>query len=160
MSVASAGAALETSGLCKSFGALAVAQDIDFRLERGVRHALIGPNGAGKTSFVNLVTGVLEPTAGMIRIDDVDVTRLPQAARVKRGLVRTFQISALFRRLCALENVALAVAERDGIGGQLWRPAGGGRPLIGGAPRFLRWARLCRNPVRPARDIGFRPPTP
>ena len=106
-------AGLETQGLCKSFGALAVASAIDFRLERGARHALIGPNGAGKTSFVNLVTGALRPGAGRILLGGEDVTSLPQAARVKRGLVRTFQINALFRRLSVLENVTLAIAERD-----------------------------------------------
>jgi branched-chain amino acid transport system ATP-binding protein len=155
MSVANAGAALETSGLCKSFGALAVAQDIDFRLERGVRHALIGPNGAGKTSFVNLVTGVLEPTAGVIRVYGVDVSRLPQAARVKRGLVRTFQISALFRRLCALENVALAVAEREGIGGQLWRPAGRHRRIIEEAHALLDRLGLADDALRPVETLAY-----
>ena len=85
--------ALETRGLAKSFGALTVANDIDFRLERGARHALIGPNGAGKTSFVNLVTGALTPSAGHILLDGADITALPQAERVKRGLVRTFQIT-------------------------------------------------------------------
>src|SRR6202043_3086401 len=102
--------ALETRGLHKSFGALTVANHVDFRLERGARHALIGPNGAGKTTFVELVTGGLPPSAGQILIDGADVTELPQAARVKRGLARTFQISALFRRLTALENLTLAIA--------------------------------------------------
>jgi len=106
--------ALETRALCKSFGALQVADAIDFRLERGARHALIGPNGAGKTSFVNLVTGALSASAGRILLDGADVTGLAQAARVKRGLARTFQINALFRRLSALENVTLAIAEREG----------------------------------------------
>src|SRR5262249_26516190 len=96
--------ALETRGLCKSFGALVVANTIDFRLEHGVRHALIGPNGAGKTNFVALVTGALRPNAGQILLDGAEITAMPQAARVKRGLVRTFQITALFRRLSVLEN--------------------------------------------------------
>jgi ABC-type branched-subunit amino acid transport system ATPase component len=107
--------ALETRGLHKSFGALTVANGVDFRLERGARHALIGPNGAGKTTFVELVTGALRPNAGQIRLDDADVTHLAQAARVKRGLVRTFQITALFHRLSILENVTLAICERQGI---------------------------------------------
>jgi len=111
-------AALETRGLCKSFGALAVASDIDFRLEHGARHALIGPNGAGKTTFVNLVTGVLTPSAGRILLDDGDVTALPQAQRVKRGLARTFQINTLFTGLNPLEAVTLVVAERRGFADQ------------------------------------------
>src|SRR6202040_1232544 len=84
MPVAPQAPALETRGLCKSFGALTVANAIDFRLERGARHALIGPNGAGKTSFVNLVTGALAPSSGHILLGGHDVTGLPQAQRVKR----------------------------------------------------------------------------
>src|SRR4029077_14598204 len=123
-------AGLETQGLCKSFGALPGARNIISRLESGARHALIGPNGAGKTSFVNLVTGVLAPSAGRILLGDEYITRLPQAARVKRGLVRTFQISALFRRLTLLENVTLAIAEREGTAGDLIRPAGRYRTVV------------------------------
>jgi branched-chain amino acid transport system ATP-binding protein len=155
MTAEGVGAALETHRLCKSFGALTVAQEIDFRLERGVRHALIGPNGAGKTSFVNLVTGVLEPTGGEIRLDGDDVTRLPQAARVKRGLVRTFQISALFRRLCALENVALAIAERDGIGGGLWRPAGRHRRVVEEAYSLLERLGLADDALRLVETLAY-----
>ena len=116
-------AALETRGLCKSFGALGVADDIDFRLERGARHALIGPNGAGKTTFVNMLTGCLTPSAGRILLGGEDITLLDQAGRVKRGLGRTFQINTLFRRLTVLDNVALAVAERRGIATRTWRAA-------------------------------------
>jgi branched-chain amino acid transport system ATP-binding protein len=115
--------ALETHALCKSFGALTVADAIDFRLEAGARHALIGPNGAGKTTFVNMLTGVLSPSSGKIMLSGEDITRLPQAARVKRGLGRTFQINALFREMSALDNVALSVAETHGVAGRLWRPA-------------------------------------
>ena len=122
--------ALETHGLSKSFGALSVASAIDFHLEKGARHALIGPNGAGKTSFVNLLTGALTPTGGTIHLDGADITHLAQARRVKRGLARTFQINTLFRRLCVLENVTLAIAERKGVAGALLRPAGRHRAII------------------------------
>jgi branched-chain amino acid transport system ATP-binding protein len=107
--------ALETRGLSKNFGALRVANDIDFRLEPGARHALIGPNGAGKTTFVNLLTGRLAPSAGHILLNGEDVTRASQAARVRRGLGRTFQINNLFPALTVLENVRLAVAEHRGL---------------------------------------------
>jgi branched-chain amino acid transport system ATP-binding protein len=116
-------AVLETRSLCKSFGALTVAADINFRLEAGARHALIGPNGAGKTTFVNMLTGVLAPSSGQIVLGGAEVTRVSQAARVKRGLGRTFQINALFRRLSVLDNVALAVAERLGIALHVLRSA-------------------------------------
>ena len=115
--------ALETCGLCKSFGALTVADDIDFRLESGARHALIGPNGAGKTTFVNMLTGALAPSSGTIALGGEDITAMGQAKRVKRGLGRTFQINALFRRLPVLDNVALAVAERRGVARRMLRAA-------------------------------------
>jgi branched-chain amino acid transport system ATP-binding protein len=121
--------ALETRGLCKSFGALTVAASIDFRLQAGARHALIGPNGAGKTSFVNMLTGRLAPSSGSILLGGEDITRLAQSVRVKRGLGRTFQINTLFRDLCVLDNVALAVAERRGVAARMWRPAGAYREV-------------------------------
>jgi branched-chain amino acid transport system ATP-binding protein len=148
-------AALETRGLTKSFGALTVANGIDFRLERGARHALIGPNGAGKTSFVELATGALQPNAGHILLDGADVTALPQADRVKRGLARTFQISALFRRLVVLENVVLAVAERDGVAGGLVRPAGKHRRVIEEAYTLLDRLGLADEALKPVAALAY-----
>jgi branched-chain amino acid transport system ATP-binding protein len=147
--------ALETRVLTKSFGALTVANGIDFRLERGARHALIGPNGAGKTSFVNLVTGALLPNAGHILLDGADITHLPQAARVKRGLVRTFQITALFRRLSVLENVTLAICEREGVGGDLLRPAGRHRAAIEEAFGLLESLALAEEALRPVNTLAY-----
>jgi ABC-type branched-subunit amino acid transport system ATPase component len=146
---------LETQNLCKSFGALPVASDINFRLERGARHALIGPNGAGKTSFVNLVTGVLRPSDGRILLDSEDITRLSQAARVKRGLVRTFQISALFRRLSLIENVTLAIAEREGAAGDLMRPAGRYRALIDEAYALLETLGLATEALKAVNELAY-----
>jgi branched-chain amino acid transport system ATP-binding protein len=148
-------AALETRGLYKSFGALTVANGIDFRLERGARHALIGPNGAGKTTFVDLVTGALRPNAGHILIDGADVTALPQAARVKRGLARTFQISALFRRLSVLENVTLAIAEREGVAGGLLWPVGRHRAVIDEAFALLDGLGLADEALRPVNMLAY-----
>ena len=116
-------AALETRGLSKSFGALTVAANIDFVLETGARHALIGPNGAGKTTFVNMLTGRLPPSKGQVLLGGEDITRLRQAARVKRGLGRTFQINTLFGGMTVLDNIALGVAERLGVAARMWRPA-------------------------------------
>src|SRR3954471_8088538 len=107
--------ALQTEKLCKSFGALTVADNIEFRLEAGARHALIGPNGAGKTTFVNMLTGALAPTSGRILLNGSEITRTSQAARVRLGVGHTFQITTLFRRLPVLDNVALAIAERSGV---------------------------------------------
>ena len=115
--------ALETRKLCKSFGALTVADKIDFRLEPGARHALIGPNGAGKTTFVNMLMGALAPSSGQILLGGEDVTHVPQSTRVRRGLGRTFQVTSLFRSLPLLDNVALGVAEREGTATRMWKPA-------------------------------------
>ncbi|MGA9429333.1 MAG: ATP-binding cassette domain-containing protein, partial [Xanthobacteraceae bacterium] len=95
--------ALSTRGLAKRFGSLVVAEDIAIELPAGVRYALIGPNGAGKTTLINLITGMLQPGAGRIFLDDADITALPPEQRVRRGLVRTFQINSLFPHLTALE---------------------------------------------------------
>lgn len=115
--------ALETRDLCKRFGALTVGDNINFRLEYGARHALIGPNGAGKTTFVNMLTGALPATSGRILMDGEEITNAPQAARTKRGLGRTFQITSLFRSLSVLDNVALGIAEREGVSLSMWKPA-------------------------------------
>jgi branched-chain amino acid transport system ATP-binding protein len=147
--------ALETRGLSKSYGALRVANGIDFCLEAGARHALIGPNGAGKTSFVDLVTGALPPDAGQIRLAGTDITHLPQPARVKRGLVRTFQITALFRRLTVLENVTLAVCERRGVAGDLLRPIGRHRQAIEEAFTLLESLGLGDDALIPVNTLPY-----
>jgi branched-chain amino acid transport system ATP-binding protein len=150
-----ADAALETRGVSMSFGALRVANAIDFRLEPGARHALIGPNGAGKTTFVNLVTGALTPSEGRILLDGADITALAQAQRVKRGLVRTFQITALFRGLSVLENVTLAVGERLGVAGDIVRPAGARRAVIEEAFHLLERLGIADEALRPVRELAY-----
>jgi ABC-type branched-subunit amino acid transport system ATPase component len=135
-------AMLETRGLCKSFGALEVARDVNFRLERGARHALIGPNGAGKTTFVNLLTGVLLPSRGSVLLEGEDVTALAQARRVKRGIARTFQINQLFRGLSVQENVCIAVSERLGVGGAMLRAAGRRADVLAESAHLIEMLKL------------------
>ncbi|MGH8734472.1 MAG: ABC transporter ATP-binding protein, partial [Burkholderiales bacterium] len=89
----------------------------------GARHALIGPNGAGKTTFVNMLMGALAPTSGRIFLNNEEITKSNQAARVRRGLGRTFQVTSLFRSLPVLDNVALGIAEREGTATRMWKPA-------------------------------------
>ncbi len=150
-----ASCSLETKSLCKSFGALAVANAINFQLLPGARHALIGPNGAGKTSFVNLVTGVLQSTSGQILLDGEDVTRLSQAQRVKRGLARTFQINQLFRGLSVLENVTLAISEREGVAGNFWRPAGKRTAVVEEAYALLDKLGIADEALRAVRELAY-----
>ena len=116
--------ALETIKLEKRFGGIVATNDVNFRLQAGARHALIGPNGAGKTTLINLLTGVLQPSAGKVMLADQDITGLRPDQRVRRGLARTFQINQLFEQMTPLETLTLAVAERMGQGGSWWRPAG------------------------------------
>ena len=106
--------ALRTQNLRKTFGGIVAANDVSLSVAPGARHALIGPNGAGKTTLINLLTGVLAPTSGSIFLDGAEITRTPAHQRVRRGLVRTFQINQLFRDLTPLESAALAVSERSG----------------------------------------------
>ena len=148
-------AALQTENLCKSFGALTVAEGIDFRLEAGDRHALIGPNGAGKTTFVNMLMGVVRPSSGRILLGGEDVTRAPQAARVKRGLGRTFQITTLFRSLPVLDNVALAVAERRGAAHGMWRPASRYKETIQESHELLSSLGLADDALASVADLPY-----
>src|SRR5256714_8528199 len=115
---------LETAGLQKHFGGRAAVNDLSLRIEKGARHALIGPNGAGKTTVINLLTGVLRPSAGRILLEGQDITALEVYKRVRLGLARTFQINQLFLDLTPLETIGIAIAERMGAGTQWWRLVG------------------------------------
>jgi len=115
---------LETRGLDKHFGGIIAANEVSLQIEKGARHALIGPNGAGKTTIVNLLTGVLKPTAGQILLDGQDITRLDPHERVRLGIARTFQINQLFADLTPIETLGLAVSERLGHGKDWWRVVG------------------------------------
>jgi branched-chain amino acid transport system ATP-binding protein len=148
-------AALETRRLSKRFGALVVADAIDFRLEHGARHALIGPNGAGKTTFVNLVTGRLAPSDGEVLLDGDRITAMSQPARVRRGLARTFQINTLFAGLSVLENVVLAVSERERVAWQMLRSAGRFHALIDDAHAVLDRLGMAANAHRRVRELPY-----
>jgi branched-chain amino acid transport system ATP-binding protein len=147
--------ALSTHGLSKSFGSLVVASDIALQLPRGARHALIGPNGAGKTTLINLMTGMLRPDAGRILLGDDEITALGPEARVRRGLVRTFQINTLFPSLTALEAVALAVCERRGVARTWLKPVSAYRHAIDEAHDVLVSLMLARHCYRPTRELAY-----
>jgi ABC-type branched-subunit amino acid transport system ATPase component len=146
---------LETRALCRNFGALTAVRDIDFRLDAGARHALIGPNGAGKTTLVNLLTGAVSATSGVIRMKGRDITRLDQAQRVKLGIARTFQINRLFRQLSVLENVYLAVAERVGAARSMFRPAGTRRDVIEESMDLLDTLKLAAHANRRIWELPY-----
>ncbi len=114
-------AILETRGLRKEFQGFVAVNGIDLSVKRGSIHALIGPNGAGKTTVFNLLTRFLPATAGSILYEGEDVTRLRPAEVARKGLVRSFQISAVFPRLTVLENVRVALQRPLGTSFQFWR---------------------------------------
>jgi branched-chain amino acid transport system ATP-binding protein len=147
--------ALSTLGLEKRFGSLVVASDINLTIPHGVRYALIGPNGAGKTTLINLITGMLQPDAGRILLGAADITRFKPDARVKQGLVRTFQINALFPHLNALEAVTLAVCERRGVTGTWWKPLTAYAEAVAEAYAILETLALAADCYRLTRELAY-----
>lgn len=111
---------LEAEGLTKDFSGFRAVSNVSFAVQRGSIHALIGPNGAGKTTCFNLLTKFLEPTAGTIRLNGRDITNQKSDAVARLGIVRSFQISAVFQNLTVLENVRLATQRRRGGSYDFW----------------------------------------
>ena len=114
-------AILETEGLTKEFRGFVAVSDVSLRVERGSIHGLIGPNGAGKTTCFNLLTKFLQPTRGSIRYEGRDITAMKPADVARLGLVRSFQISAVFAHLSVLENVRIALQRGRGASFDFWR---------------------------------------
>ena len=146
---------LETKGLTMNFGALTVAEQINFSLRPGARHALIGPNGAGKTTFINLLTGALRPSAGSVYLAGHDITGMPQDQRVKRGIARTFQINTLFNGLSVIENLYLAVSERMGVATKMMQPAGKNQGVLNEALRLLQVFELSEDAVTKVQELPY-----
>lgn len=112
---------LQASGLVKEFFGFTAVEGVDLNIVEGTIHALIGPNGAGKTTVFNLLTNFLKPTAGRVMYEGRDIAGLPPAHTARLGLVRSFQISAVFGHLSARENVRVALQRRAGEGMRFWR---------------------------------------
>jgi branched-chain amino acid transport system ATP-binding protein len=116
-----AGYIIEATGLTKDFKGFTAVRNVDLRVRAGTIHALIGPNGAGKTTCFNLLTRFLEPTAGRIMFKGEDITRAKPFEVARKGLVRSFQISAVFPHLTVLENVRIALQRSLGTSFHFWR---------------------------------------
>ena len=112
---------LETLGLTKKFNGFTAVNAVDLRVKRGSIHALIGPNGAGKTTCFNLLTKFLKPTSGTIMFNGVDITRERPSEIARRGVVRSFQISAVFPRLTVLQNVRIGLQRTVGTSFSFWK---------------------------------------
>jgi branched-chain amino acid transport system ATP-binding protein len=147
--------ALRARGLEKRFGGFVANGRIDLELPRGARHALIGPNGAGKTTFINLLTGALSPTGGDVFLGEERVTTLSPHERVKRGLVRTFQINTLFPRLTVLESVVLAVCASRGLTHVWYRAVAKEHEAIAEAHALLALLRLSGEADTAVRELAY-----
>ena len=147
--------ALAASGLTCKFGAFTALNQVSLSIPEGARHAIIGPNGAGKTTLVNVLTGALSPTAGTITVNGESFSKLGQPQRVRRNLTRTFQINACFRGLSVLENVLLAIVERERLSSQFWRPIDGLGRHIEEAHEMLRFANLADDAKKRVRELPY-----
>jgi len=114
---------LHIDKLVKRFGGLTATDHADITVRTGEVHALIGPNGAGKTTLIHQISGTLRPDDGRIVFDGADVTRLPMHERALHGLARSYQITSIFQKLSALDNVALAIQARSGSSFHFWHSA-------------------------------------
>ncbi|MFS8973797.1 ATP-binding cassette domain-containing protein, partial [Cupriavidus necator] len=112
---------LQTTQLSKAFRGFTAVSDVNLQVRRGSIHALIGPNGAGKTTCFNLLTKFLEPTTGTILFNGIDITGEKPAQIARRGVIRSFQISAVFPHLTVMENVRIGLQRQLGTAYQFWR---------------------------------------
>ena len=141
---------LATRGLGLHIGGARIVEDVTLEARRGELVAIIGPNGAGKTSLFNLISGLLEPSAGKVELEGEDVTSHSPSRRGRSGLGRTFQISSVFPRLSALENVRLAAEAAQGGTLRIWRRADTYRPALERARRALERVGLAGRAAWPA----------
>jgi branched-chain amino acid transport system ATP-binding protein len=128
---------LQTRGLTKEFKGFAAVEDVNLSVRRGSIHALIGPNGAGKTTVFNLLTKFLQPTRGTIHFNGVDISAEQPAQIARRGVIRSFQISATFGHMTALENVRVALQRKLGTSFHFWRSGKSLNQLNGRALELL-----------------------
>jgi branched-chain amino acid transport system ATP-binding protein len=146
---------LETRDLTKEFKGFVAVNKVNLRVRRGQIHALIGPNGAGKTTCFNLLTKFLVPSAGQILYDGHDITGEKPAVVARRGVIRSFQISAVFPHLTALENVRVALQRKLGTSFHFWRPERSLAVLDAKVMELLREVDLERYAALPAVELSY-----
>ena len=141
-------------GVTRRFGALTAVDAVDLTVRAGTVHALIGPNGAGKTTVINLIDGGLRPDRGQIAVNGRTVTRLPDHARARLGLARTFQITSIFPAVSVRDNVMIAVVAAAGRTWRVWRPLARDRDARGRAAALLDRVGLLEAADRPAGTLA------
>ncbi|MCI0752976.1 ABC transporter ATP-binding protein [Teichococcus vastitatis] len=148
-------AILETQGLSKQFLGFTAVGDVSLSVRRGSIHGLIGPNGAGKTTCFNLLTKFIPPSSGSIRFNGRDITRMKPAEVARLGLVRSFQISAVFPHLTVLENVRVALQRQRGGSFDFWRSDSVLRRFDDRARELLEDVGLTTFAQRPAGELPY-----
>ncbi len=146
---------LETRELTKEFKGFVAVNKVNLNVRRGSIHALIGPNGAGKTTCFNLLTKFLKPTSGQILFDGLDITPEAPAHIARRGVIRSFQISAVFPHLSVLENVRVALQRKLGTSFHFWRSERSLQSLDGRALELLRAVDLESYAQTPAVELAY-----
>ena len=146
---------LETQGLTKEFRGFVAVRGVALRVRRGSIHALIGPNGAGKTTVFNLLTKFLQPTSGTITLMGTDITGTPPDKVARMGLVRSFQISAVFPHLTVLDNVRVALQRPNNLSTQFWRPLSALDRLNECAEQLLASVGLSKERDHIAADLSY-----
>ncbi|HSI58123.1 MAG TPA: ABC transporter ATP-binding protein [Ideonella sp.] len=146
---------LETHDLTKEFAGFVAVNKVNLRVQRGSIHALIGPNGAGKTTCFNLLTKFLTPTSGRIVFDGTDITAEPPPRIARRGVIRSFQISAVFPHLSVLENVRVALQRKLGTSFHFWRSERSLFTLNEQAVELLRAVDLDSFAKLPAVELSY-----
>src|SRR6187551_3663684 len=146
---------LETEDLTKDFAGFVAVNGVNLRVRRGTIHALIGPNGAGKTTCFNLLTKFLSPTRGRILFKGDDITDMEPAVVARLGLVRSFQISAVFPNLTVLENVRIALQRARGHSFDFWRSSSSLATLDTRARELIDWVGLSEFVTRNAGELAY-----
>lgn len=145
---------LETEGLTKQFGGLTAVEEATMTVEEGELRSVIGPNGAGKTTFFNLLTGLLEPSAGDVRFRGSSIVGLPPEARVRRGISRSFQITNIFPELSIRRNVRVALQNDLGYGRNFWSDVDSIPELEEGTRRVIDRVGIDADPDTKARTMS------
>jgi branched-chain amino acid transport system ATP-binding protein len=137
--------ALQVDAISSSYGSIIAVDNVSLRVQRGARHAVIGPNGAGKSTLFSLITGARAANSGRVLLDGKDISGLPEHARVRAGLTKTFQQASVFLSLSVLDNVALAAQQAAGVGLRMLRPAHRYRHVNRAAVEHLTMAGLSER---------------
>jgi len=146
---------LSARGLRRDFGGFTAVKNVDLDVHDASVHALIGPNGAGKTTVFNLLTKFLQPTSGTITLMGTDITKTPPDRVARMGLVRSFQISAVFPHLSVLDNVRVALQRPNNLSTQFWRPLSALDQLTARAEQLLASVGLSKERDAIAADLSY-----